>query len=283
MLIDPRLRALSLIEREPVVTSHETRIGELVGLMVENGIRRVPVVSRHGDMVGIVISRDVLDYIAGSRSNIWILEQGRDFARALSAVPVGRIMSRHVVFIPHTASVKEAIETLLRTGVGGLPLVKERRVVGIVEERDFAQLIPRKTGIPVEYHMSRHVVTANPSMSYLDLCRFMVTTGIRRMPVMMAGELRGIVTSMDLLKVLNLERVRELILRGLADEIFRMEARSFMTRNVVTIQHDEDMGKAAELMVEEEITGLPVIRKEKLVGIITAHDLLKWLFYNLRR
>jgi CBS domain-containing protein len=249
--------------------------------MVENDARRVPVVSASGKVVGMVVSRTILDYIGGgSKANIWILEMNRDLARGLNAVPIERIMSRHVISLPSTASVLETLKVLLQTGVGGLPLFKGGKVEGIISERDLVSLVTKKTGIPVEFHMSRHLITANPGTSFLSLCKLVVSMNLRRLPVVAEGRLVGIVTSMDLLRALNLDSIQRLILAGQADDVFRMEIKNFMTREVTTIEPDADLQEAAQLMVREEISGLPVVRDGELEGIITAHDLLRWLIYT---
>jgi len=275
-------KALSLASKPVVVAPADMTVRELVGIMVENETRRVPVVSADNRVVGIVISRTILDYIGGGpKANIWMLEMGRDLARGLNAVQIQRIMSTHVISLPSTATVLEAVKILLRTGVGGVPLLKGGRAEGMISERDLLSLLTKKTGIPVEYHMSRHLITADPTTSFLHLCKLVVSMDLRRLPVVLEGRLVGIITSMDLLRALNLDSVQRLILAGQADDVFRMEIKNFMTRKVITIDHDADLQEAAQLMVREEITGLPVLREGKLEGIITAHDLLRWLIYHI--
>ncbi len=56
-----------------------------------------------------------------------------------------------------------------------------------------------------------------------------------------------------------------------------MVVREVMSRNVVTVGQDEDIREAIELIVENRISGLPVLdQDEKLVGVISAIDLLQY-------
>jgi len=41
------------------------------------------------------------------------------------------------------------------------------------------------------------------------------------------------------------------------------------------IQKDEDASRAAEMMIEKKISGLPVVNDDELVGIITKTDLIR--------
>lgn len=50
-----------------------------------------------------------------------------------------------------------------------------------------------------------------------------------------------------------------------------------MSPNVITVNTQTDLGEAAEIMAEYDHGGLPVVKSEKLVGIITEGDLLELL------
>lgn len=54
-----------------------------------------------------------------------------------------------------------------------------------------------------------------------------------------------------------------------------MRVRDFMTRRVVTVRPDTPILAAAKLMVENKISGLPVVEDGRLVGIVSEHDLLR--------
>jgi CBS domain-containing protein len=52
---------------------------------------------------------------------------------------------------------------------------------------------------------------------------------------------------------------------------------AIMTRDVLTVTPETDVGEAARFMVERGCGGLPVVDGEKLVGIITERDMLELL------
>jgi CBS domain-containing protein len=56
-------------------------------------------------------------------------------------------------------------------------------------------------------------------------------------------------------------------------------AKTIMTTDVITVKDQTPIREAIEILVEKEISGLPVIDDEKkLVGLITEKDLLKLIF-----
>ena len=62
---------------------------------------------------------------------------------------------------------------------------------------------------------------------------------------------------------------------GSALYVIPRKARHIMRRGVLTVGPDEPVKKAAGLMARKKIGALPVINGQKLVGIVTATDLLR--------
>jgi len=60
-------------------------------------------------------------------------------------------------------------------------------------------------------------------------------------------------------------------------KILDLPVRDFMVKKVITIDEDDDVYKAARLMNKHGINRLPVVKNDKLVGIITRADIVKAL------
>lgn len=125
--------------------------------------------------------------------------------------------------------------------------------------------------------MSSPVVTATPEMSLTEARRLMNEKQIRALPVVEADQLVGIITRRGLLR-LDLSFILE------ADEAFSLKVEpeevkvgEVATRNPITISPKSSIPKAARIMLENKITALPVIEADKLVGILTNSDLLRFI------
>jgi acetoin utilization protein AcuB len=97
---------------------------------------------------------------------------------------------------------------------------------------------------------------------------------IRRLLVVDDGELMGIVTLGDIRGAepseatsLGTFETHYLLSRLALDKI--------MTRNVIAVSPDDPVGKAARLMYENKIAGLPVVDEGKVVGVITESDVFR--------
>lgn len=94
---------------------------------------------------------------------------------------------------------------------------------------------------------------------------------IGRLPVMDAGKLVGIVTKYDITNRLN-QASPEWRRRP----IDKVPIQVVMTEKPLTIFPDATMPQAAEILIENGISGLPVERDGEIVGMITSRDIMKY-------
>jgi acetoin utilization protein AcuB len=98
---------------------------------------------------------------------------------------------------------------------------------------------------------------------------------IRRLPVIdKRGILVGIITEADLNKAAP-SQATSLTVWEMRELISKVRVERIMTRDVVTIADDTPIEEAARVMADCKISGLPVMRDNKLVGLITETDVFK--------
>ncbi|MDH5443178.1 MAG: CBS domain-containing protein [Candidatus Hadarchaeaceae archaeon] len=268
------------LARKLVITASPTmRIKNAAELMVERGVRRLPVASPGTKkLIGIIRTRDIIDFLGGGEKFRIVQEKLKGNFFAAANEPVRTIMSERVIHGTTDMSMIDVVKLLLQTGVGGIPILDEReQIAGIVSERDFINYVPTKTGTPVSYHMTRHVITAEPELQIREAARRMISRGVRRLPVVRELELVGIVTSVDILRYFGTSKVFEHMISQRVDEAMSVGVEEIMTRDVLTVAPETDLGEATGLMRERECGCLPVIERGELKGIITEHDLLELL------
>lgn len=123
--------------------------------------------------------------------------------------------------------------------------------------------------------MSRNVITITPDGTLPDAERLMDCKMIRRLPVVEDGRLVGIVTYGDIRNA-RPSRVSSLSFWLLIFLVTRLKVSEIMTPNPITISPDTTIGEAAQLMLKNMISGLPVVDDEgNLVGIITESDIFR--------
>jgi len=105
-----------------------------------------------------------------------------------------------------TTTVYQAIEMMADKEVGALVVVSNKKIVGIVSERDYARKVILKgkssRETPVGKIMSRTVLTATPDYTVDDCMRIMTGHRIRHLPVVQGEDLVGMVSIGDLVKAI---------------------------------------------------------------------------------
>lgn len=135
---------------------------------------------------------------------------------------------------------------------------------------------------PIYEVMTRAPVTVSSSSTVGDLMKAFDRYDFNAFPVVDDGELIGIVTKLDVLRLFRpLPGLRIAPQLTVASE--RVE--TIMRRGVVNVEAEDPVVAAAELMVATGLRSIPVVRRgagrPMLVGIVTQGDLLRGLRFAL--
>jgi acetoin utilization protein AcuB len=120
----------------PVITiSHDLPIIEAVNLMRREHIRRTPVI-KDGKLVGIVSDKDLLNASPSPATSLSIWEMNY----LLSKITVDDVMTTEVITIDTDTPIEEAARIMVDNKIGGMPVMKGDRVVGIITETDIFKI-----------------------------------------------------------------------------------------------------------------------------------------------
>lgn len=128
----------------------------------------------------------------------------------------------------------------------------------------------------VEKCMQRRPVTVSPQDTLRGAWQIIRERRVRHLPVVERGRLVGIVTDRDLRQALP-SRAVGLEMHEAPHLAEKVRIWEVMARAVVTISREAPIEEAARLLLKYRIGGLPVLKGETLVGIITKTDLLQAL------
>ena len=122
--------------------------------------------------------------------------------------------------------------------------------------------------------MTREIVTVTPNTTIPEAHQIMMNEEIRRLPVVGAnGRLTGIVTLGDV-RGAQPSPATSLSIWELNYLLSQLKVEKIMTPDPITIHEEATIGEAARVMLENRISGLPVVDNAgKLAGIITESDI----------
>ncbi|CAG0943559.1 A-adding tRNA nucleotidyltransferase [Anaerolineae bacterium] len=136
MLVRERMTA------NPVVVNPETSFEDALQILREKKIRRLPVVDKGGNLVGIVVEKDLLYASPSPATSLSVFE----VHYLLSKLLVKDVMTKRVITIGEDCPLEEAARIMVDHKIGSLPVVRGKQVIGIVTETDVFRVMAEALG-----------------------------------------------------------------------------------------------------------------------------------------
>jgi len=124
--------------------------------------------------------------------------------------------------------------------------------------------------------MSKTVVTVDINESMQDAMNLLKEHDINMLPVMEKGKLVGIVTDRDI-KRSSASDATTLEIHELLFLVSKIKVRDIMTKDPITVPFDYTIEETAEVLLENNISGVPVVDRKQVVGTITQTDIFRVL------
>ncbi|MHA1143305.1 MAG: CBS domain-containing protein [Candidatus Helarchaeota archaeon] len=125
--------------------------------------------------------------------------------KKLSGITAKECMIKDPMTIPSTEQIAAADLLMLRNNIGGLPVVDDGILVGILTLRDI--LISRFShsigGIKVRDLMTKNPITVTPDTPLKEILKIYTEKGIERLPVVKDGDVIGIVVHRKILEKIH--------------------------------------------------------------------------------
>lgn len=111
--------------------------------------------------------------------------------------------------------------------------------------------------------MSTDVSFVDPSAKLADIARMMKEKDVGSIPVVQNESIKGIITD------------RDIVIRAVSEgmDINQVSADQIMSVDPVVIEDSASIDKAADMMFEYQIKRLPVVKNDKLIGLLSLGDL----------
>ncbi len=131
--------------RDPITVSLKTSLPEAHKLMKECHIRRLPVVD-HDRLVGIVTLGDIREASPSDATSLSIFE----LHYLLAKLTIAEMMTRDPITVAPDATIRDAAKLMLEHKIGGLPVVENGKLVGIITESDIFRVLAQEPEPSVE-------------------------------------------------------------------------------------------------------------------------------------
>lgn len=255
-----------IMVRDVVTIVPESTLYEAARIMGEKHIGSL-IVMKYKTPVGIITERDLLREIVNKE--IALEKDWLAGGASIKEEKVEKSMSYPLIMISIDSSVKEAAQKMIEKKIRRLAVSEHGEVVGIVTAADLIRCLPETPNsmgawFGVDYFMSKDVITADEETTVDAVAKLMGKKSVGSIIITRHGEPTGIFTERDLLT------------KFLAtDQSLKIAVGKACSSPLITVPVGSSIHDAAEIMTSKHIKRLPVTKKGKLVGMLSARDLVE--------
>jgi acetoin utilization protein AcuB len=120
------------MSKSPITVRQNVGVEEALRLMHSENVRRLPVVDEHGKLVGIVSELDLLKVSPSPATSLSVYEIPYLMAR----IKMKDVMTKDVVTVTEDTPLEEAARVMADNKIGGVPVMRDGKLVGIITETD---------------------------------------------------------------------------------------------------------------------------------------------------
>ncbi len=123
--------------------------------------------------------------------------------------------AREIWTINSSQTVYQALLLLAEKNIGALPVLEEKKLVGIISERDYARKVILKGAssldTPVKRIMTERLISVGPRTSLEECLAIMSENHVRHLPILEDGNLIDLISIGDLVKAIMAKKDRLII------------------------------------------------------------------------
>jgi len=169
-------------------------------------------------------------------------------------------MTSDVVHVDIPGNRDDVLKILKRTGISGVPVLKNKKLVGIITRKDLLRK-PEETQLGLL--MASKPVTVGPDADIREAARLLVTHRIRRLPVVEDNKLIGLLSVADLIHAIAQMKIKE-------------EIKDSYTSTTFALWEDTPLPLVGRVMEISGVDAIPILNSESiLLGIISERDLIR--------
>jgi len=256
----------NLMSEDLITVDKDQNLSDALKLLRKHNVSRLPV-TNHKELVGIISERDITNKLGSSKYE----------SMPASRLHISSVMVKDVITVPETMQLDEVARLMLENGIGSVPVMDEDdKMVGIVSKADFVTLAVGIAfdKITVKEIMTKELVVVSPTDRLVHARRQMMEAHVGRVPVVDEEDLKGMVTSKDLMRAF-IDFRKKVPEKYQKSQIKEVLVEDIMSSNPTVTTKDATISEVAKVMMDTGYNGLPVVEDDNVVGIITQTDILR--------
>ena len=169
-------------------------------------------------------------------------------------------MTSDVVHVDIPGNRDDVLKILKRTGISGVPVLKNKKLVGIITRKDLLRK-PEETQLGLL--MTAKPITIGPDADIREAARLLVSHRIRRLPVVEDTKLIGLLSVADLIHAIAQMKIKD-------------EIKETYTSTTFALWEDTPLPLVGRVMEISGVDAIPILNSDSVLqGIISERDLIR--------
>lgn len=256
------MKVRDVMTTELITVDKDRNLKDVLHLMEQNHVTKLPVVDSDGYLQGIVTDGRIADKLG--RAHNKDIQTG--------TLRASGVMEKDFLL----AHPDEPLETLVadvgKPGLTMIPVVQGKKLVGVITKSDLLPFVESQAKISDVMKREVHAVSADERIIHAR--RLILDNDVARLPVLAGGRVEGIIAEHEIATAFaGFKQADGHVQKAMIRD---MHVGDHMKRDVVTASGDMSCQEAAMKMREHHVGALPVVDGDGTIqGIVTRTDLIR--------
>lgn len=264
-IIMPQIR--DVMTDQVITVGKNDDLRHVMELMEKHNVTKVPVLD-DGKLVGIVTDNMIAKKLGSSRKR----------GVQPSGIHASSVMDKDFEIAHPDSSLDELLPKVGAAGLTMIPVVSKGQLVGVHTKANLLHLVD--SDAPITGLMKSAVISIGPDDRLVHARRLLMDNDIARVPVVEDGHVVGLLHEAEIAKAFAM-LLQDTPFENQQNRARELVARDWMRAPVVTGRPDLSARQTAQVMLENNVGGLPIVDADgTLKGFVTRTDLVRTIKTN---
>jgi len=255
------MKVKEIMTKEIITVDKDVNLRQVLKLMKKHEITKIPVLEDK-KLIGMVTD-NIIAYKLGS-----IRKKGVPASR----LHASSVTDKNIECISPELDIKKVLLKVGKPGPTILCITENNNLLGVITKADLLPLV--KSNKQIKDILKKKLFTVSPDDRVIHARRIMIDEDIARLPVVFEGKLVGMVSDNEI--IFAIAKLKRAFPPGKQKhQLDELLVTDIMKTPVIWTDPEMTVENAAKIMLEKNVGALPIIKNNKLIGIISRTDLLQ--------
>ncbi len=255
------MKVKDVMTKDIITIDKDIELKHVLDLMKKHNITKIPVLEDK-KLIGMVTD-NIISYKLGS-----IRKKGVPASR----LHASSVTDKNLDCVSPDTEIKTVLKRVGQPGPTMLCVTDNEKLVGVLTKADLLPLVDSKKS--VKEIIKKNLYTVAPDDRVVHARRIMINENIARIPVLDQGELVGMITDNEI--AFAFAKIKKSIPLGhQKHQLDELLVETVMKTPAIWTKSNVSIAEAARIMIDNNVGALPIIKNDKIIGIISRTDLLK--------